>query len=170
MSPRCTIYALLLLASGAAPAIGAEGDASQPIEIQADAATVDERKGISTYSGSVQITQGSMQLSAEIVRVYAPERRLERVEAEGQKVRFRQLDAEGQEVRAEAQTVDYRAAAGEITLTGEAKLWRGESIVESERIVYDIQDQVVIAGTEGGGQRVNAVIVPNQPGTDTPQQ
>jgi hypothetical protein len=56
--------------------------------------------------------------------------------------------------------MDYDAETGEITLTGAARLWRGESVVVSERIVYDSRAQVVSAGSQAQGERVNAIILP----------
>ena len=44
-------------------------DANQPIKLLADKATYSERTGVTSYSGSVIITQGSLKLTADNITV-----------------------------------------------------------------------------------------------------
>src|SRR5690554_3409506 len=60
---RIRVLFLALLTGIAAPAVAQSSDSSQPIRIQADSATLDDRKNVAIYTGNVIITQGSMRLT-----------------------------------------------------------------------------------------------------------
>ena len=47
-----------------------ETDREQPIKIQADSAIVDETRGASVYKGSVIITQGTLEVTADEVEIF----------------------------------------------------------------------------------------------------
>ncbi|WVM87779.1 LptA/OstA family protein [Halopseudomonas pachastrellae] len=62
---RCvnSLLALTLLAGCATHALALPSDSSQPIRIQADSATLDDKRNTAVYTGNVIITQGSMRLT-----------------------------------------------------------------------------------------------------------
>src|SRR5690606_39653246 len=64
---RIRILCLALLTSVATPLAAQSDDASQPIRIQANAATLDDNKNLAVYTGNVIITQGSMRLTGSRV-------------------------------------------------------------------------------------------------------
>ncbi|MDX1519199.1 MAG: LptA/OstA family protein, partial [Gammaproteobacteria bacterium] len=45
-------------------------DKDQPIEIEADAAELDDRKNVTVYTGNVIVTQGSIRMTGEKMTVY----------------------------------------------------------------------------------------------------
>lgn len=134
-------------------------DQNQPVRIQADRVTLDERQAVSVYEGNVVVTQGTMRLNAETVRVFADRRRLDRIVAEGNLVEFFQKTAKGEEVRAQAKQMEYRTEDQMVILLGSAKLTQGPNSFASERIEYNTVSAVVNAGDDSG--RVDVIILPS---------
>ncbi len=159
-SPLTTLAVALLALFLSHHSLGqaAPEDKDQPIRIQADKVTLDERQAVSTYDGNVVVTQGTMRLTADIVRVFADRNQLDRIVAEGNLVEFFQKTAKGQEVRAEAKQIEYRASDQLVILLGSAKLTQGPNSFASERIEYNTLSAVVNAGDDSG--RVDVIILP----------
>lgn len=141
-------------------------DQYQAIEILANHAMHDEKKGLSTYQGNVVVTQGSMKLEADEVRV---SRDASLVEAVGNPARFQQQpDADKPVIEAEARDIHYATSTGKIELSGNVQLRQGDARVASERIVYSISEQVFSASsakgsnTQNPSQRVQVIIPPQQ--------
>lgn len=153
------VAALLL----AANAHALSSDTGQPIHISADRASLDERNGVMTYSGSVRITQGSMVIDAETVTTYAPGRRLERIVSEGRPATWRQTTDDGKEVRAEARRIEYLAADKHLTLTGSARLWQDQDRFAGERIDYDLDTETMDASSAGDKGRIEVILQPRRP-------
>ncbi len=135
-------------------------DSEQPIHIEADKVVLDERRGVSTYTGNVRMTQGSLVLTAEIVRVFSPEKVLKRIIAEGDLAKLRQLTDDGKELHAEAKKMVYIAKTSIVILTGNAKLWEGGNEFVSQRIEYHLLKEQIHGGTGKDGGRVEAIIMP----------
>jgi lipopolysaccharide export system protein LptA len=150
-----------LLLPAAAHAL--DSDRRQPIEIEANRVEIDERKGTSTYTGDVQVRQGTFQLTAARVVVRRGGEALERIVAHGNPATFRQ-QPEGADylVRGQARELRYDAPGGTVQLTGEAHIWQGRDEFSGARVVYELERERVRAeGGEGDG-RVRAVIHPKQ--------
>ena len=140
-----------------------DADRRQPIRIEADRVEIDEQKGTSTYTGSVQVRQGTLRLEAERVVVHRGREALERIVARGAPATFRQ-QPEGADylIRGQARQLRYNAAAATVELTGEAHIWQGRDEFSGARVVYELERERVRA--EGGADdgRVRAVIHPRQ--------
>ncbi|MDX1733349.1 MAG: LptA/OstA family protein, partial [Halioglobus sp.] len=69
---QCALAALLAASLPLwAPAASAlPDDREQPIHITADTAVRDEKRGVTIYSGHVQMRQGSMELDADSLTIY----------------------------------------------------------------------------------------------------
>lgn len=144
-------------------ALALSGDAANPIDIAADSVEIDQGQNISTYSGQVEASQGSMRLWADHVVVqHQPSRQPGRIVATGAPVRYQQQEQNGQEVKAEAARIEYDVIKGEVILIGDARLIRSHDTFSSDRIVYDRSQGVIKAGTSAQGrQRVRINIVPS---------
>lgn len=137
--------------------------ATVPIDIAADSVEIDESHNTSTYTGTVEASQGSMHLWADHVVVqHQPSRQPERIVATGAPVRYQQQEQNGQTVQAESARIEYDVIKGEIILIGDAKLTRSHDTFSSDRIFYDRKQGVIKAGTSAQGrQRVRISIVPS---------
>ena len=141
-------------------------DSAQPIELEADSARIDERTGISVYTGNVKLTQGSRRLDADRLTI---ERTVEgdRMIAEGEPATFRQQpDDKPEPVEGRALNIDYHTGKERVILTGEAEVWQGGNRFASERIVYDVASDTVRGGQANPGskpgERVRITIQPQQ--------
>jgi lipopolysaccharide export system protein LptA len=163
--------AVILLAShGAALALPA--DSRQPIEIEAQKLVMDQQNGVSTYSGGVTLTQGSIRIEAEQLLVHTRDGKFDRLEAFGSdtlQASFRQQLANGQETRGSAGHIQYSAAESRLTLQQQAQLRQSGNRIQSDRIDYNTASNSLLAGQQNpaqGQQRVRIVI---EPGEDRPK-
>lgn len=149
---------LILLALLAGPAVALQSDREQPIRIQADRVLVDEARKVSTYEGNVELTQGTLHVTAERVEVLRSANGVERLVATGAPVTFRQRpDDSDDDIRGQAARVEYSAASALLELIGDAHLWQGRDEFSGPHISYESAANRVRA--EGKG-RVQAIIHP----------
>lgn len=137
-------------------------DASQPVRLTADRATYSERTGLTTYSGNVIITQGTLKLTATNLTVQlANDRSISSAAATGSPATFEQvISNEKGLAKGSANKIDYDAVTGIVTLTGNARLSQDGASFSGNRIRYSLSAGDVEANA-GGGQRVELVIPPN---------
>jgi lipopolysaccharide export system protein LptA len=154
------LIASLSLWSGWATALS--GDRSQPVDISADSVDINEHEGQSTYSGSVEINQGSIRLLADKVIVLHKTGQPRQIKASGKPASFRQLpDNSKKYIQGTAQRIEYGLDSEELLLIGNAKLTQGADTFASDRIVYDRVKAVVKAGAAAKGKdRVKVTIQP----------
>ncbi|MDK8873573.1 lipopolysaccharide transport periplasmic protein LptA [Paracoccus sp. SSJ] len=154
--PLLPVILSLVLAAGAAlgqaAGFGNAQDIKQPVEVTADALTVDQKTGRATFSGNVLIGQGAMRLSADSVTVtYAQgdQRRISALHAEGNVTLASGEDA------AEAQAADYDVETGTIVLTGDVLLTQGGNLLAGDKVTVNLE-----SGTANASGRVRSVLQP----------
>ena len=162
---RIRIISLALLASMAIPLVAQAQDASQPIRIQANSATLDDRKNTAVYTGNVIITQGSMRLTGSRVTLSLDNAgEVQKLVANGSPATFRQTPTGGKQVDAHALTIEYHADTERVVLIQDAFLEQAGNTFQGQRVNYDIRQQVVNAGdTNATGdtpERIEIVIQP----------
>ncbi|MGM0515999.1 MAG: lipopolysaccharide transport periplasmic protein LptA [Pseudomonadota bacterium] len=157
-----SLACLVALAGGVAPssALAAQADRSQPVKVQADKKVTRYQEGTSVYTGDVVIDQGSLHATGDRATLYLEEGELVRAVLEGNPATFRERDDEGNLVEGEALNADYLTADREVILTGEAWLTRTGDRIRSERITYDLADEVIEAGDDQDGSRVEMTLQP----------
>ena len=148
-------------------------DRQQPINISSDTADVDTKEGISVYRGDVVVTQGTTQITGDIVTVYTSGREVSQVIAVGeQRLAYyeeQQSDDLGT-VKAWGETIRYDVNEGQIELIKEARLTQKGDIFTGEKIDYNLTQQTVNArgaSKQGAGGRVQMVLQPRQKGEDS---
>lgn len=161
---RPPMRASILYASwlAVAPVVHAlDSDREQPMRIEADQVTVDEREGVSTYVGQVVVVQGTLRLEAHTLTVHMDGGQVQRLQAEGEPAVYRQRpEGKQEDVVARAAKLDYQAAQQTLVLEGDAQVQQGQHSFASRRIDYDLAEDRVQAGKAGGGERVKIVIQP----------
>ncbi|WP_296766070.1 lipopolysaccharide transport periplasmic protein LptA [Sediminimonas sp.] len=133
-------------------AFGAETqDTDQPVEVTADALSVDQESGHAVFSGNVLAAQGEMKLSADRVLVVysADQARIARLEASGGVTLVSGSDA------AEAQSADYDIDAGEIVMRGDVVLLQGDNVLNAQNMTVDLN-----TGTARMDGRVRTIMAP----------
>lgn len=160
--------ACLALTAPAALAFNLESD--EPIKVNSDSARLDDGKGIATYTGTVEMSQGNAILTADKVVLYRDENGVSRIEANGKPARYKQPAMEGQgETDARALNITWSASENRVTFEREAVIEQDGNLFRGDVIHYDSAERVVTAEGaadqgEGSG-RVEMVIQPrNTPG------
>ena len=140
----------------APPGWAATADADQPIHIRADAAELDEARGMVIYRGSVRLDQGTLKVTADTMTIELEDERVIRVTAEGRRAHYEQrLAEERPEVMADADTIVYHTQDERIELRGNARLSQEPNEFSGEIINYDIRaGRVDATATESGGVRM----------------
>lgn len=158
------IVAAILL-SGSLNAYALESDRHQPIAIEADQGSLDQKNQVTTFSGNVIIKQGTLNIRAANVRVSQDKSGNQTMNATGSPVKFsQQLENKGT-VEGQGSNVEYASATGLVKLTGNAKVQRGGDVVQGEVITYNMRTEVynVLGGKAAGakkGGRISVVIQP----------
>ena len=158
---RITIISILLLLK-IGQAWGLASDADQPINIDSDSATYDEKQQISTYVGHVYATQGSIKVDGDKLVVYLKDGNVSKMVATGQPSHFRQLPAEGKdEMLGEGLTNEYYPEQNLLIFMHKASVWQGDAKQSSEYIQYDTKNSLLKAGEQNNNNnRVHSVIKP----------
>lgn len=158
----CALLYLSIVTSTGAYA--KEDDLKQPIDVRADKSEFDEKAGLQTLSGNVEITQGTLRILADSISIALKNNALHTITGTGTPIEFRQENDSGELMVGEAKRISYNATNGTLTLEGAAKLTKPRQNLVSERITFDARTQKVSA--EGGGEtgRVNIQILPPESG------
>ena len=166
---RTTLLACCLIGVSINAAQALPSDQNQPVSLEADRATYNEGTGITTYTGNVLITQGSIRIEADSIVVNLTSNRgIKDATAKGRPARFQQqISTDKGVARGEGQSVVYDAQAGLVILTGNALLTQDGARFSGNSIRYSITQGDVEA--QGSSQnRVKIVIPPNQSPISTP--
>lgn len=161
-----SVIAAILIAPAPAMAQGAEvafggvkQDPTLPVEVTADALSVNQKDGFAVFKGNVVAVQGEMRMTAAEVRVEYTEggSGIETLHATGGVTLVSPTDA------AEAREATYTVATGGVVMTGNVLLTQGQNAISGERLVLNLTDST--GRMEG---RVQTVFVPasQAPGVD----
>lgn len=142
-------------------------DRNQPLSLVADRATFNEKTGITTYTGNVIISQGTMRLQADsIVANLDAQRELSLITASGQPARFQQqLDANKGLAKGQAQKIIYNAATGILSLSGNAFLEQNGASIRGASLKYSMNKGDIEATGSGANSksgRVEIIIPPSK--------
>ena len=120
-------------------------DSQQPIEIEADFAELDDQEGRTIYVGNVIVTQGSIKMRGDKLKVlFSEDRDLEHVHMEGRPAYFKQTPDGGKEdVEGEGLLIEYFAKTSMLHLIQKAKLTQGSRLFTGDRINYDSAKSVI---------------------------
>jgi len=159
---------LLLMMMVASPALAEKADREKPIDLEADALTTNDAKKISTYTGNVILTQGTLAIHADKLVVREDKEGFQHSTSTGNPTTFRQkMEGKEQFIQGSAQRIEYDGHMDKIQLYGKAWVKRGEDIVHGDYIMYDASSEYaeVIGGPQAATPtnpkgRVRAVIQP----------
>lgn len=163
------ICCLLLVLLAPAAALAELADRDKPINLEADTVTVDDATKISTYQGSVQLTQGSLLIRADKLVVTEDATGLQHGTAYGNPASFRQKrEGLDEYVEGYGQRIEYDGKNDKVELFTQARMKRNQDEVRGNYISYDAKTeffQVLGGGKEAAAPgkdkgRVRAVIQP----------
>ena len=153
---------LLLLIS---TAVTQADDTDQPIEISADQVTREEPSGVTTYRGSVELRQGSLEINSDSLIFSFDDKGASIITAKGSPATLKQTPNNSQTpINAEANAIEYQETRDRIRLVGKARILQDGAVIEGSTIEYVVSSQrVMAAGSPSGNkpQRVKVTIPPN---------
>ncbi|MFO7542291.1 MAG: lipopolysaccharide transport periplasmic protein LptA [Thiobacillus sp.] len=158
--------AILIATLLVAPAHAEKADRSKPINLEADAVTLDDLKKVSVYQGNVILSQGTMMMRADRIQVTQKAGELDRIQASGRPVAFRQkLDGRDEFIEGFANRIDFDSINSQLELIGQARLRRGNDELRGAQISYNANTEFYKVSGQADAQspsgRVRAVIRPN---------
>ncbi len=136
-------------------------DSEQPVEINADRTEFDNAKQRHTLSGNVEISQGSMRISAELITLQLKDGEISEINGKGKPLQYSITDNDGKPLQASARQIIYRPIEAKLSLLGDASLTRPDRQLSGERIDYDINTAHINA-IGNKKQRVKITIQPEK--------
>lgn len=159
MSVRPHLVLYLILFPLVAMALGT--DTRKPIHIQADRIKLNEKTGISEYTGNVKLTQGTIDVNADKITVIQSSGELEKILIEGTPARFHQKpDGSNELINAQAKNMEYLADKRRLYLHGDAVVIQGPNRFSGDRIEYDTYTSTVTAHSSSQ-QPVDVILHPD---------
>lgn len=140
-------------------------DRDQPIHIQSDSAERNEKQGITTYRGDVQMDQGTLRIKADKVVIHSLDNQVSMIVATGKPARYNQTpEIDKPAVKASGDTIKYLVTEEKLQLIKNASLEQNDgTTMTGERINYDMKDAVVKAAGQTNStraKRIHMVIPP----------
>lgn len=142
-------------------------DRDKPIDLEADTMKVDDAKQISTYTGNVILTQGTLEIHADKLIVREDKEGFQHSTSLGNPTTFRQkLEGKSEYMQGSAQRIEYDGRMDKVQLYTKAWVKRGEDVVHGDYIMYDANAEYaeVIGGNSQSATtapgRVRAIIQP----------
>lgn len=145
-------------------------NSAEKIFINADYMQLNIESGSSVYIGNVKISQGALVLTGDKVTLEQTSDALERITITGKPAHYNHVTEKGENIQAESEHMVYTASQNKLVMTVNAKLLQPDHKVSSQKIVYDTEKQIVIAGdksdpasgTPNKSQRVNITLTPKK--------
>jgi len=152
--------------------------AAKPVEkiyIKADHMQMNIISGKSTYTGNVRISQGDLVLTGDKVTLERKKEAFERIIVFGKPAHYNHVTDTGDTIQAQSEHMVYTASQNKLVMTINAHLLQPDLKLSSQKIIYDTQKKIVIAGgndnaaTNGDRSippRVNITLTPKEADTD----
>lgn len=141
-----------------------ETDFGKNIIIDANQQKLDLKNNTLTFLGKVEISQGSLKMTAdklEVIKNESENNQQELLIATGQPTLYTQTLESGEVLTAQALEIRYLVAEKLLTLKGEAKITQKDSLVNGDKIEYDLTKQKLVASSnKQSGNKVRTVLTP----------
>jgi len=141
-------------------------DVEQPVNLEADSVVFNKQAGTAVYAGRVEISQGTLRITADRIEISAPANEIQSIRAAGRPVNFRQTMDNGRQAVGKAELIQYLVPQKLLVLTGGATLSQDRDTFSSNRIEYSTATgelkaggSTSTAGTQKPG-RVRAIFYP----------
>lgn len=162
---RCTSAVLFLLLAGllSTPLLAKQSDRNQQIKVGADHFESSQDTGVTTLTGHVVITQGTLKATASKGTAHANDSgQTERIVLTGKPAHLQQAMDDGSLMRAHADTIDYQVNGDTITLNGNAHVQQpGQGSFNGAHLVYN-PTTGAIKGNGGKQGRVHLTLEPRK--------
>ena len=152
-----------------APASFAErADRDKPVHLEADQVVIDDARQVSTFTGNVKLSQGTMLMSGDKILVVQDKQGFKLGTAFGHTASFRQKrEGLDEYVEGYGERIEYDTRAETVDFFGQARLKRKLDEVRGEHITYNAKTEIFQVNSGGGAgsksappQRVHAILQP----------
>lgn len=148
----CILLLALSFLGFSGQALAEAADRDKPIDLEADSVKVDDSKQISTYSGNVILTQGTLVIRADKLIVREDQGGFQHSTSLGNPTTFKQkMEGKNEYMEGSAQRIEYDGRMDKVQLFTKAWVKRGEDIVHGDYIMYDANAEY--AEVIGGGSQ-----------------
>jgi len=136
-------------------------DTGKAINVQADQSDFDEKAGIQSLSGNVEITQGSLKVMADSIQIELKNGALFRIIGKGSPIRFQQQTDTGSLMKGQSNRIEYNMQTTQITFSGNALFERPGQRLSGSSITYNMSD-LTFKASGNKKSRVNIILQPTQ--------
>jgi len=162
-----------LLCGYAGAALAERADRNKPVHLEADQASIDDARQVSTFTGNVLLNQGTLSINGEQIVATQGKQGFEHGTATGQPAGFRQKrEGLDEYVEGYGARIEYDAVSGIMNIYGQAHVKRGQDDVRGEHITYNPRTEVFqVVGTSLPSPdqgRVRVVIQPKTSSASAP--
>ncbi|MGO3343933.1 MAG: lipopolysaccharide transport periplasmic protein LptA [Marinomonas sp.] len=143
-------------------------DLTKPLSIQSDEAYLDQKTGIATYKGDVLVTQGSIEIQAQFLKVTTDPktRKFSTLVATGSPAKFsQQIDWNGNMMISRGDHINYEVINSKLEITGHGYLTKMDDKITADYILYNIETETFSAQKKGSG-RVSMTLQPEEQKSD----
>lgn len=141
---------------------GLDADREQPITIEADKASLNDKTGFSVYEGNVKLQQGTLMFTGSRMTVQLTDKKLDTIVLTGTPATYVQRpEGKVTDQHAEAGRIEYHVIDERVILLDKARIWEsGDEEFRSDRIVFNLKSDTVDAGGGGDSGRVHITLQP----------
>ena len=144
-----------------------QADRNQPMHLEADQVTMDDAKQISTFTGNVRLSQGTLLILGDKVVVSQDKDGNQHADAYGDTAEFRQKrEGLDEYVEGYGKHIEYDTRTEIINFDGKAHLKRNRDEVSGDHITYNTKTEIFkVNGNDanpekGSGGRVHVILQP----------
>lgn len=144
-------------------------DRKQPMQIEADQVVINNTTRTSTFTGSVQANQGTLELRGDKIVISEDKQGNKIGLVYGSTASFRQKrEGLDEYVEGYGERIEYDTKQQTIDIYGQARLKREQDYIHGEHIIYNAQSEIFQVDTGATVQgvppkRVRAVLQPGNP-------
>ena len=128
----------------------------EKVFINADHMLLNIESGSSVYSGNVKISQGTLILTGDKLTLEQSNGEIKRLTVTGKPARYSHVTETGENIEAESEHMVYITSQNKLVMTINARLQQPEHEVSSQKIIYDTQNKIIIAGDKNGSSSADA--------------
>ncbi|MCK5122040.1 MAG: lipopolysaccharide transport periplasmic protein LptA [Methylococcales bacterium] len=156
------VFIFSVLLGGSHWAMALESDSEQPVYIDSNTASYNNKTGTSIYTGDVVTDQGSLHITSDKLVVYTQDGAIDKMVFTGKPAKFKQLPGVGkEEIHGEGLTGEYYPDENKLILIEEAVVSQGNNRSASRLIIYDSKNSLIKAGEKtSDARRVHSVFKP----------
>jgi lipopolysaccharide export system protein LptA len=142
-------------------------DRNEPIHLEADQVLMDDAQQISTFTGNVRLSQGTLLIRGDRIVVAQDKDGFKQATAYGNTAEFRQkLEGTDEYVEGYGKSIEYNTRTETVNFHEKARLKRDQDEVSGDHITYSAKTEIFqVSGNDENSatkppQRVRAVLQP----------